>query len=402
MSVSQTLRRFLILDDEEAVGSFIETASEDVGFQTRFVMRADAFWACEQEWQPSHIAVDLVMPNVDGVEILNELAVRGCKAKIIIMSGAGMRVLDAARRAAIEQGLDVLGVLSKPFSLSRLNALLEMSLPAEHAAASHARPRSAAASLTQAEFSAAIDLHQLFLVYQPKIRCADRSFAGAEALVRWQHPTNGVVPPIDFVPFAESCGLVDAMTKVVVELALQCHASYSAVPGRHISINLSAKSLGDDRLPETLLARCRHFGVDPGDVVLEVTETAAMVDHAATVRLATRLRLKGFQLSIDDFGIGYSSLAQLARLPFSELKVDAAFVQEVLRSSESRKIVRAIIGLGHSLDMRVTAEGVSDSETLTFLTESGCDFAQGYFIARPMLEEALQTWRVPTELLSAA
>ena len=379
----------------------IAAVAEEAGFETRFVTSADAFRACEREWRPTHVAVDLVMPNVDGVEILHELAQRDCNAKIIVMSGAGLRVLDAARRSAIEQGLDVLGLLPKPFTLSELGALLQMSLPAEPLSTSHAQPRTVTAPFTCAEFNMAIEQHQLFLVYQPKIRCSDQRFAGVEALVRWQHPTRGMIPPVDFVPFAESCGLVDAMTKVVFELALQCHASYSNEPGRHISINLSAMSLDDYRLPETLLARCHHFGVDPGDVVLEVTETAAMVDPAATVRLATRLRLKGFQLSIDDFGIGYSSLAQLARLPFSELKVDASFVHDVRRSGESRKIVRAMIGLGHSLGMKVTAEGVGDSETLAFLVEEGCDFAQGYFIARPLLQEHLAEWRLPADMIGA-
>jgi len=402
VSEFQPARRFLILDDEESVGAFMEDAAADAGLETRFVRSADAFWACEAAWQPTHIAVDLVMPQVDGVEVLQELAQRNCHAKIIIMSGAGMRVLDAARRAAVEQGLDVLGVLLKPFTLSQFHALMKLSVPAAPFAVSHAQPRAMAEPLTRAELSAAIEQRALFLVYQPKIRCADQSFAGAEALVRWQHPTRGIIPPVDFVPFAESCGLIDAMTKVVFEMALRCHAMSGQQPGRHIAINLSAVSLGDHRLPETLVGYCQESGVDPGDVVLEVTETAAMVDHAATVRLATRLRLKGFQLSIDDAGVGYSSLAQLARLPFSELKVDAAFVQEVRRSGESRKIVRAMIGLGHSLDMKVTAEGVSDSETLAFLAESGCDFAQGYFIARPMLPEALHAWRVPAERLNAA
>jgi EAL domain-containing protein (putative c-di-GMP-specific phosphodiesterase class I) len=185
------------------------------------------------------------------------------------------------------------------------------------------------------------------------------------------------------------------MTALVVELALKCHAQEAAAAHRHIAINLSAKSLTDRHLPERLLARCRHYGVEPRQVVLEVTETAAMADPATTVSLATRLRLKGFQLSIDDFGIGYSSMAQLARLPFSELKVDAAFVSEVRRSSESRKIVAAMVGLGHSLGMTVTAEGVGDRETLDFLRGAGCDFAQGYFIGRPVPHTALQKWAAP-------
>jgi EAL domain-containing protein (putative c-di-GMP-specific phosphodiesterase class I)/FixJ family two-component response regulator len=393
--------RVLILDDDEAVGLSIGHYAEEVGFEARVATEASEFLSQAAHWSPSHIVLDLIMPHTDGVEILNELAQSDCGAKIILMSGADQRVLAAARRSSIEQGLAVTGVLSKPFSPDHLLSLLD---PLGHGRAferlesglRHGKTLQAPqAQMTYAEIHDAIQQQQLFLVYQPKIRCSDQGLAGVEALVRWQHPTRGLIAPSGFVPFAESCGLIDAMTQLVVELALKCHAENGDAHDRHIAINLSAKSLVDHRLPERLQERCQFYGIDPKNVVLEVTETAAMADPAATVSLATRLRLKGFQLSIDDFGIGYSSLAQLARLPFSELKVDAAFVSEVRRSSESRKIVAAMVGLGHSLGMTVTAEGVGDSETLAFLRNAGCDFAQGYFIGRPVPPEALSGWQAP-------
>jgi EAL domain-containing protein (putative c-di-GMP-specific phosphodiesterase class I)/FixJ family two-component response regulator len=393
--------KLLILDDDEAVGRSIGSFAEAAGFASRIVTDAPSFLAHTAEWEPTHIVLDLIMPHTDGVEILHELARRGCGARIILMSGADRRVLDAARRGSIEQGLAVTGVLPKPFRPDNLLSLLD---PRRHgrlvdhqAQQTMLGPATQApqALMTYAEFQQAIEQNQLFLVYQPKIRCSDHGLAGMEALVRWQHPTRGLIAPAGFVPFAESCGLIDAMTRLVVDMALKCHADRTGSGNRHIAINLSAKSLVDRRLPERLLARCRHYGVNPENVVLEVTETAAMADPAATVSLATRLRLKGFQLSIDDFGIGYSSFAQLARLPFSELKVDAAFVSEVRRSSESRKIVAAMVGLGHSLGMTVTAEGVSDRETLEFLRNAGCDFAQGYFIGHPVPQEALSFWQAP-------
>jgi len=393
--------RLLILDDDEAVGRSIGHFAGEVGFTARVATEATAFLDHAAKWNPTHIVLDLIMPHTDGVEILHVLAQGGCSAKIVLMSGADRRVLAAARRSSIEQGLVVIGVLAKPFNPDTLLALLDPHGPGRMADREDCGERlgklsqAPPAPMTYAEFSEAIEQHQLFLVYQPKIRCSDQGLAGVEALVRWQHPTRGLIAPSGFVPFAESCGLIDAMTQLVVELALKCHAEHRDAGDRHIAINLSAKSLVDHRLPERLLARCHYYGVDPRNVVLEVTETAAMADPAATVSLATRLRLKGFQLSIDDFGIGYSSLAQLARLPFSELKVDAAFVSEVRRSSESRKIVAAMVGLGHSLGMTVTAEGVSDSETLAFLRNAGCDFAQGYFIGHPVPPEALSAWRAP-------
>jgi EAL domain-containing protein (putative c-di-GMP-specific phosphodiesterase class I) len=395
--------RLLVLDDDEAVGLSIGGFAEDSGFESRVATDPVLFLRHAHEWQPTHIVLDLIMPHTDGVEVLNELARQGCSAKIVLMSGADRRVLDAARRSSVEQGLEVTGTLSKPFAPHTLLALLDphrMVLDAERPGARNPKfplPPAPERELTYAELSEAIEQQQLFLVYQPKIRCSDQGIAGVEALVRWQHPTRGLIAPNGFVPFAESCGLIDAMTQLVVDLALKCHAEHPDAANRHMAINLSAKSLVDHRMPERLVARCRHFGVNPKNIVLEVTETAAMADPATTVNLATRLRLKGFQLSIDDFGMGYSSMAQLARLPFSELKVDATFVSEVRRSSESRKIVAAMIDLGHSLGMTVTAEGVGDAETLSFLRKVGCDYAQGYFIGRPLQEEALNHWVPPKE-----
>jgi EAL domain-containing protein (putative c-di-GMP-specific phosphodiesterase class I)/ActR/RegA family two-component response regulator len=386
--------KVLILDDDEAVGAYISSCAEAAGFATRTVMDASEFLSYAVEWEPTHIVLDLIMPHTDGVEIVHELARRGCGARIILMSGADRRVLDAARRSSVEQGLVVIGVLSKPFRPDSLLSLLDNGLYSgladHHGQQAMLSPaaQSPPAQMTYAELYEAIEQKQLFLVYQPKIRCSDNGLAGVEALVRWQHPTRGLIPPSGFVPFAEQCGLIDAMTALVVDLALEYQSKHGDAGDRHIAINLSAKSLADRSLPDRLLGRCRHYHVNPQNVVLEVTETAAMADPAATVSLATRLRLKGFQLSIDDFGVGYSSFAQLARLPFSELKVDASFVKEVRRSSESRKIVAAMVGLGHSLGMTVTAEGVGDSEALSFLRNSGSDFAQGYFIGHPLPEEA--------------
>jgi EAL domain-containing protein (putative c-di-GMP-specific phosphodiesterase class I)/ActR/RegA family two-component response regulator len=393
--------RLLILDDDEAIARSIGNFCEEAGFATFATTDPATFLSHAASWTPTHIVLDLIMPHTDGVEILHELALTRCGAKIVLMSGADRRVLDAARRSSIEQGLVTIGTLAKPFDPDHLLALLDpRRFGRGHDRHEGAGPIGAFTPppgplMTYAEFQRAIDHNQLFLVYQPKIRCSDQGLAGVEALVRWQHPTRGLIVPSGFVPFAESCGLIDAMTQLVVELALKCHAEHPYARDRHIAINLSAKSLVDHRLPDKLLERCNHYGISPKNVVLEVTETAAMADPAATVGLATRLRLKGFQLSIDDFGVGYSSFAQLARLPFSELKVDAAFVSEVRRSSESRKIVAAMVGLGHSLGMTVTAEGVADSETLTFLRNAGCDFAQGYFIGHPVPPEALHGWQSP-------
>jgi EAL domain-containing protein (putative c-di-GMP-specific phosphodiesterase class I) len=195
-----------------------------------------------------------------------------------------------------------------------------------------------------------------------------------------------------FIPLAEKYGLIDPLTEGVFDDAASWLVSAFPQSELTMAINISARSLDDLHLADRLAAQCERTAIDPRRIILEVTETGAMADAAATTSLATRLRLKGFRLSIDDFGVGYSSLVQLARLPFSELKIDTSFTQGLAQNKESRKIVKAIIDLGRSLGLEVTAEGVQDRETLNMIREMNCDLAQGYFVGRPMTRDAVVEW----------
>ena len=159
------------------------------------------------------------------------------------------------------------------------------------------------------------------------------------------------------------------------------------------------KSLVDISQVDKLSKICSLYHIDPERIVLELTETSAMVDSVLSLDLMTRFRVKGFQLSIDDFGTGYSSMVQLVRLPFSEIKVDKSFVMNAQQSQESRNVIKSVIDLGHSLGLQVTAEGVEDGETLNYLNGLGCDLAQGYFIARPMPGDAALRWAEGRESL---
>jgi len=159
-----------------------------------------------------------------------------------------------------------------------------------------------------------------------------------------------------------------------------------------MSLNISAKSLVDLQLADNLSDVCQRFQIGTERIVLELTETSAMVDPILSLDLLTRLRVKGFQLSIDDFGTGFSSMIQLVRLPFSEIKVDKSFVMQAQQSSEARTVIKSIVELGHSLGLLATAEGVEDLDTLNYLNTLGCDLAQGYFIARPMWGDAARSW----------
>jgi EAL domain-containing protein (putative c-di-GMP-specific phosphodiesterase class I)/FixJ family two-component response regulator len=391
MTDSARNTRLLILDDDPAIGATIARMAQSATVECRFTSVAKDFYAELETWQPTHIALDLVMPDHDGIEVLHQLAERHCDAVIIITSGVDARVLEAAHRSAKEHGLNIAGTIAKPFSLTTLRGLLSQARQMPEAI-----PASAAAphrdfEVTSAMLMEAMDRNQLSVAFQPKVSCANGKLAGFEGLVRWQHPEHGMIFPDQFVPFAEQAGLSDRMTQIVFESAL---AWFSRKDRREISLalNVSAASLERIELADRLAMICDKHSVDPSSVIIEVTESSAMTDQTAALDLLTRLRLKGFQLSIDDFGVGHSSLVQLARLPFSELKIDKSFVMTAMHSAESRNIIGAIIGLARSLGLRTVAEGVEDLGVFGLLKDLGCDQAQGYFIGRPMHVEAVSYW----------
>ena len=385
--------RLLVLDDDADFGLTVCAMASRAGFEARAATTARDFYRIEAEWRPTHIALDLVMPDIDGVEVMRQLAEQRCAAAIIITSGAGSSVIDAAQRGSIERGLNILGTVAKPFSPAQFRAILQAILPPQAANPAPAPVAKAeTAGIVEQALIAALKDRQFRVFYQPKISCSDGRIAGFEALVRWQHPEQGMIRPDLFIPLAESTGLIHELTFQVMEMAFGWLASFGDEAGFLLAVNLSAKSLVDMRFANQVFAASWDKGVNPDRVILEVTETSAMTDPLTTLDLLTRLRIKGFHLSIDDFGVGHSSMIQLARLPFSEMKIDTSFVKNLATSDVSQKIVKGIVGLGHSLGMRITAEGVEDRDALDHLRSIGCDLIQGYFIGRPMDGDAARAW----------
>ncbi len=378
--------RLLVLDDDEAVAATIALVAETSGFEVATAAGFDAFWTALHAFAPTHVTLDLSMPEVDGIVVLQRLAKDGYDGTVIVCSGLDRRVLEAAQRSALEHGLEGVGLLPKPFLPADLRALLDA--PVER----RARGRSGATSIGESALRAVLAERRLEVAYQPKVDCATGEVVGFEALARWNEPGVGPVPPDVFVPMAERLGLVDALTEQVLNEALAWFARAEAGARTHLAVNLSARSLDDVALADRIERACAAHGVAPQRVVLELTETASSSDPIAAHDVLTRFRIKGLALSIDDFGTGHSTLVQLARRPFSELKIDRQFVADAATSRESRVIVRAMLGLAHGLGLVATAEGVEDAATLAFLAEVGCDRAQGYHIGRPMAADALPAW----------
>lgn len=379
----------LVLDDDPAVARTIGFVAESQGLAVQCHTEACAFLAAVAENEPGYVALDLIMPGMDGVEVLRRLAGTRCASGIILTSGMGERVLESARQTARERGLDILGVLPKPFKPQLLRELLGR-VPRGQGAPPP--PAGTEAALCAAELGEALDAGQISIVAQPKLDLATRAVVGAEALARWKHPTRGFVRPDHFVALAEATGQMDRLTEVVLDQAL---AWFSRSPLRQrgsLAVNLSTSCLADVGLADRVQSACRDYAVPAERLVLEITESSAMDRTADTFDTLTRLRLKGFHLSVDDFGTGYSSLAQLARLPLSEIKIDKSFVIALPTSRDARKIVDAILHLAQGMGLACVAEGVEDGDVLETLAGLGCQQAQGYFISRPMPGAEFDAW----------
>ncbi len=231
----------------------------------------------------------------------------------------------------------------------------------------------------------AIDHDQLSLVYQPKVTMAARSVQSLEALVRWSHPQLGPISPGEFVPLAERMGISRQLTSWVVGAALKQMAQWRAEGlSVDVAVNLSAPDILDPELGEEVIQRLREHAVPPTSLVLEITESAVMRDAPLAARNMRLLQVTGVRFAIDDFGTGYSSLSHLSRLPVDELKIDRSFITNAHMRPEDATIVSSTVELGHSMGLKVVAEGVETVETWNFLKQLGCDFAQGYLISKPL------------------
>ncbi|MEW6331778.1 MAG: EAL domain-containing protein [Pseudomonadota bacterium] len=244
-----------------------------------------------------------------------------------------------------------------------------------------------------AELRQAIEGDQLQLYYQPKIELATGAMIGAEALLRWQHPKHGMIPPDQFIRSAENTGLIKPLTDWVLGTGLrQCSGNLAGGDMRHLAINISARSLHDLRFPDLVGEFLKRISLGPEKLMLEVTESAFMVDLQRTVETLAVLSHMGILISIDDFGTGFSSLNYIKKLPVNEIKIDKSFVADMTSNENDLSIVRSIIDLGHNLGLKVVAEGVENRATLDSLVALGCDYCQGYHISRPLPYERFREW----------
>ena len=379
-----------IIDDDVQTVEMLSEIVQMTGFESNNYCNATEFFKEQKFTDDSIILLDLNMPHMDGVEVIRELSSHNCRASLILMSGYDMSVLHSAEKLAYEHGLKIINSLTKPIHLNDLmTTLIEQFANRgieEHRTGIDYKP-------TPEELSEAIRADQITLHYQPQVNLTTGKITGAEALARWQHPEHGLLPPAVFISMAEEYGLMDELTFQVLEKSLKqlvdLHQYKHYFP---VSVNVSAESIKSIRLPEIISEKLAENQLKSDDLTLEVTESVLMGELVTSLDILTRLRMKGFSLSIDDFGTGFSSLSMLHKIPFNELKIDRSFIMEMHKDSDAYAIVKTCIMLAKELNMHVVAEGVETEGIYNQLKELGCDIAQGYHIAKPLPAEEFMNW----------
>ena len=237
------------------------------------------------------------------------------------------------------------------------------------------------------ELRLALQNNEFELFFQPKVKLSSHQVFGYEALIRWNHPTRGLVPPNDFIPIAEDTGLIIPIGEWVIRNAcenIELFINYGLLPkDGHIAINLSARQFHEPKLVGFITDMIKSKNINPANVELEITESLIMENVENAIKTLTQLRELGTYLAIDDFGTGYSSLSYLKQLPIQILKVDRSFIMDIPRDKDDMEITAAVIAMAHKLGLKVVAEGVEDTEQLEFLTQNKCDYIQGYFFGKP-------------------
>ena len=328
------------------------------------------------------VVCDLDMPEMDGMEFIRHLGEANSPVAVIISSAKEQSLLASVEKMALAYNVRLLGVIEKPVTLNLLNDLIARYEPFKPQLTSAAIPDF---SLEQTLLG--VQQKQFEPFFQPKVELATGRILGAEALARWRHPEQGLVDPCAFIPALEQSGNINELTLLMLEKAAgACRNWRECGLEMTVSVNLSLVSLIDTSLADRITQAVCSAGLDPRHMILEITETAAMTEVAPALENLSRLRMRGFGLSVDDYGAGFSSLRQLTRVPFTELKIDQGFVTGCAVDPSSRAIVELSVEMARRLNIKSVAEGVTTQANWDMLKDANCDMAQGYFIARPMDE----------------
>jgi EAL domain-containing protein (putative c-di-GMP-specific phosphodiesterase class I) len=334
------------------------------------------------------IVCDLQMPTLDGIEFVREVAHEGYTGRVILVSGEDPRLLRSAQRLVEAMGLSTLGAIQKPVKLETLSSIFAN-------AADVRRPLSTR-TFELEEIRTALTNNELVNYYQPKIDMQFGTVVGVEALIRWKHPEHGVVGPGAFLPTLEKAGCDDELLDHVLTgptgaLTLLRDMAKVDIDFK-VAVNISDKNLSDDKLPERLVALAEIYGIANKNLVLEVSENRTTGSRTKYNSTLSRLALKGFTLSLDDFGAGKTTMTDLSDIAISEIKFDRAFVHNVHRDFAQKMSLRSCIKMAEALGLITVAEGVEEVEDWEVLKSLGCNVVQGFIVAKPMPLNELVGW----------
>lgn len=380
----------LILDDDSDDAHLIANEAKHLGFEVRIFDDVKLFTETFLAEKPSHLAIDILMPGVHGVDLVQILARHACQSSIILTSGLGTAILPAVQLAAIQYQLNIRGVMQRPFHQHILRNMLSDQVSVDLHAHTGNNISTQSFIVDAKTIDQALRNHEFTVFYQPQIDLVNGKVMGFEGLLRWKHPVFGIKLPELFIPVAEKTGQIEQLTQIVVETGF--HFIRSLGHDLSFSFNISANSILNQSLTNTLLNVCKASDLKPERVVLELTDTATIDISEKAQHILARLREEGFKLSLDDFGNNNTSMTQLANLPFTELKIDKSLVTTMETSAKSRKLVSSTLKLAENLNIETIAEGIENTLAAIGLRELGCRYGQGYYFARPMDQEAALHW----------
>ena len=388
--------KIFIVDDDEQQAVLMQAMAETAQLKTEVFTNSIDFLNTTIK-ENDTVVLDLQMPDKDGIEIMRELAAQNINPNFILVSGFDERVLHSAKQLAESKHLNVVATLSKPIKAKEFIALLcntyTECLDKHNQQIVNTLSAKNTEQITIDELKLAIRKHQLIIHFQPLVCFNKKQLQSAEILMRWQHPTKGLILPEQFLSLAEEHKLMNLLTEEILRLTIiEYHKLTASGIDIKVSINLSAQNITDLSMPEKLEELVKNNQIEPDSIILEVTESALMNEISESLDILNRLRMKGFSLSIDDFGTGYSSLVKLYQAPFSELKIDQYFITHMASDPDAAAIVRICILLAKELKMHTVAEGVETEAIWNQLKELGCDRAQGSFITAPMSTEDFIHW----------
>ena len=386
--------KFLAVEDHEFQRGMLLKMLTRLG-ATQVSTAADGYAALEIVMSPGAsidiIISDLDMPGMDGLEFMRHVGEAHIPVSIILASALESVLLDSVETMTRAYGVKILGVIQKPITPEKLAALIKLHLPAQ---ANPNLTQTDALSFTIEEIVQGIRNDEFEPFFQPKVELAGGRIKGAEALARWRHPQKGIVAPCAFVGPLEDHIRIDKLTWLILSKAVDFCWVWRTESGLDVSVsvNVSAKSLADVDFADRVIELVKGKNLDCRNIILEVTESAATTDIGHSLENLSRLRMKGFGLSIDDYGTGYSSLQQLARIAFTEIKLDQSFIRSAATQQAARIILESSIDMAKKLGIVTVAEGIETEQDWDLLRELGCDLAQGYLIAKPIESSEFLTW----------